>query len=145
MAPTELLRRFGGYDENLRSCEDFDLWLRLLADGVTVHRIRLPLYIYHHNPRGLSQDYKSIGRWELEVIGKLVKSGGMGAPLSLKVGTVWAVWLTRQFARAEKTRNTELFELANTQMHRLESWPCLRWAVRLLASLRLLGLYQFVR
>ena len=55
MATTALLRTIGGYDSSLRSCEDFDLWLRLLACGYRVQRLRRPLYIYHQNPAGLSQ------------------------------------------------------------------------------------------
>ena len=36
----------GGYDEGMRTCEDWDLWLRITESFVAVH-IPEPLHIYH--------------------------------------------------------------------------------------------------
>jgi glycosyltransferase involved in cell wall biosynthesis len=145
MAHTALLKSMGGYDPELRSCEDFDLWLRLLMGEVTVHRIRLPLYIYHQNPRGLSRDYRSIGHWELEVISRLARSGWIGDPASLKVGTVWAMWLAKQYARGASTGDPVLAKLADAQLHRLSMWPYLKMILKIFAAIRFLGLYRFIR
>ena len=144
MAPTALLKEFGGYDKTLRSCEDFDLWLRLLAGGVVVHRVQLPLYVYHQNPRGLSKDYLSIGRWELEVVGRLAHTGWIGEPTSLKVGTVWAMWITRQYIRSEKAGDPELVRLADAQLNELASWPFLKRIVQVLVASRLIGLSRYI-
>lgn len=145
MAHTALLKSMGGYDPELRSCEDFDLWLKLLAGGVTVHRIRLPLYIYHQNPNGLSRNYRSIGRWELEVVSRIARSGWIGEPASLKVGTVWAIWLAKQYVRGLNTGDPGLVKLADVQLHRLSMWPYLKFILKVLAASRFLGLYRFVR
>ncbi len=64
----ELFWKMGGYDERLRSCEDFDLWLRLLEKGTMVSVSMLPLYFYRINPLGLSRNQMAISFWETEVI-----------------------------------------------------------------------------
>ena len=145
LAPTDLLRSFGGYDTSLRSCEDFDLWLRLLSGGVTVCRVRLPLYFYYENPRGLSKNYSSIGRWELAAVERLVARGSAGPADSWRVGLLWWVWIARQFARAEKTGDAELRRLAREQLPRLAPWPLMQYSLGLLASFRMLGLHRFIR
>ena len=52
---TELLRRFGGYDESLRNAEDYDLLVRLVQAGVESFRIPVPLYRYYFEGDNLSQ------------------------------------------------------------------------------------------
>ncbi len=145
MVHTALLKSMGGYNPKLRSCEDFDLWLKLLAGGVVVHRIQLPLYIYHQNPNGLSRNYRSIGQWELEVISRLARSGWIGEPASLKVGTVWVIWLAKQYVRGLKNDDPELVKLADAQLHRLSMWPYLKMTLEGLVASRFLGLYRFLR
>lgn len=44
---TAVVRDVGGYDENLRNCEDLDLFLRLERNGVKGIRLPIPLYRYH--------------------------------------------------------------------------------------------------
>lgn len=43
------IREAGMFDENIRSCEDFDLWLRIVKNGgrIVYHRDRLALYRRH--------------------------------------------------------------------------------------------------
>lgn len=145
MAPAALLRQLGGYDAGLRSCEDFDIWLRMLAAGIVVNRIRLPLYIYHDNPAGLSRNYAAIGRWETQVIDKLVAGGSLGSPQSLRVGTVRTMWLVRQYARAFRTGDPELYAQAASRLQGLRPWPVLLLATRAFVAARLFGLHRFVR
>ena len=68
LGPKHLLLKHGGFDTTLRSCEDYDLWLRLLSVGVTVKDIGQPLYLYYFNPLGLSKNANEISHWELETI-----------------------------------------------------------------------------
>lgn len=132
MAPVALLRSAGGYDESLRSCEDFDLWLRLLAQGVTVKRVRLPLYLYHDNPAGLSKRYRDITEYELRVVRKFLESGQLGRPDSLRAGLVLSVWLLRQRWRAEALADPDLREQAASNIKAIlaPGWPMLAAIVR---------------
>ena len=40
------IQNSGGYDESMRTCEDWDLWLRVTESFVAVH-IPEPLHVYH--------------------------------------------------------------------------------------------------
>ena len=42
----EALSSSGGYDEEMRTCEDWDLWLRITESFVAIH-IPEPLHVYH--------------------------------------------------------------------------------------------------
>jgi glycosyltransferase involved in cell wall biosynthesis len=44
---TDLLRKIGGYDNNLRNCEDYDLIVRLMQAGHEGYYLPLPLYRYY--------------------------------------------------------------------------------------------------
>ena len=44
---TSALNKIGGYDEELRNCEDFDLILRLQKSGSRGYYLPLPLYRYY--------------------------------------------------------------------------------------------------
>jgi glycosyltransferase involved in cell wall biosynthesis len=141
MAPVELLRASGGYDESLRSCEDYDLWLRLLARGTEVREVLLPLYIYHFNSAGLSRRYRDIAGYELAVVRKLLDSGGVGNPDSARAGSVLAVWLLRHALRAERVGDPVLRADVESNLRALLAprWPWLTVAVRLC---RALGLHR---
>jgi glycosyltransferase involved in cell wall biosynthesis len=52
---TYLLRSLGGYDEDLRNAEDYDLLVRLVQAGVEGFRIPVPLYRYYIEGENLSQ------------------------------------------------------------------------------------------
>jgi glycosyltransferase involved in cell wall biosynthesis len=119
MAHAGLLRSVGGYDTSLRSSEDFDLWLRLLAGGVTVRRIRLPLYLYHDNPEGLSRRYRNIAESELQVVRKFVSAGHAGDPESLHAATILGVWLLRHFLRAKALSDPALRQQAQQNLSQL--------------------------
>lgn len=140
MAPAELLRRAAGYDASLRSCEDFDLWLRLLTAGCCVKRIHRPLYFYHQNPAGLSRRYHDIARWELAVVEKFTTS--RGAVDDLRTGTIWTVWVLRHFARAAVLADPALHAQVKNELVRLEKWPLLCWLVKLIAASGILKLWQ---
>ena len=138
MATTALLRTIGGYDSSLRSCEDFDLWLRLLACGYRVQRLRRPLYIYHQNPAGLSRRYQDIARWELAVVEKHIANHAPGDSGGLRTGAIWAAWLLRHFARASVMSDPILYRQAEDNLARLNCWPTLRSLVGAIAGSGLL-------
>ena|SRR6185436_18772418 len=138
MAETALLRKLGGYDASLRSCEDYDLWLRLLAQGFVVKRVRLPLYFYHDNPAGLSRRYRDIAQYELMVVRKFLGTSYFGPPDSLQAGSVLGVWLLRHALRAEALDDAVLREQADTNVRELLAprWPMLALLVRLARAIR---------
>ena len=50
--------RAGGY-RDLRNAEDWDLWIRMIRDGVVVHRTDHPTYLYRIRPDSLSYGHRS--------------------------------------------------------------------------------------
>ena len=50
------IREAGMFDENLRSCEDFDLWLRIVKNGGRIAYHRRPLVLYRRHEGSLSSD-----------------------------------------------------------------------------------------
>lgn len=57
------------YNPALRSCEDWDLYLRLLKANYRVLIIPLPLYLYYQNINGLSKaNIYNISYWETTVL-----------------------------------------------------------------------------
>lgn len=118
MAPKVLLQRVGGFDESLRSCEDFDLWFRLIEYGVPITRFKMPLYYYYFNSAGLSKNYRNISQWEIEVLKrKFSRDAGGEISKALQL-TVWTVWLCKHFARSEISSDEVLRNktIENTQL-----------------------------
>lgn len=50
------IREAGMFDESLRSCEDFDLWLRVVKNGGRIVYHRRPLVLYRRHEGSLSSD-----------------------------------------------------------------------------------------
>jgi glycosyltransferase involved in cell wall biosynthesis len=55
-ARMKAIRDAGMFDESLRSCEDFDLWLRIVMNGSKIIYHRRPLAIYRRHEGSLSSD-----------------------------------------------------------------------------------------
>jgi len=115
----DLILRHGCYDASLRSCEDFDLWLRLLQKGIKIKDIGRPLYLYYANPAGLSKNFLNISKWEVEAICRYVDR--TGEPwLQSRVGISTAlVWLIRQIMRCELKPNPDLDRQVSENIDRL--------------------------
>ena len=50
------IKQVGMFDEGLRSCEDFDLWLRIVKNGGRIAYHRQPLVLYRRHENSLSSD-----------------------------------------------------------------------------------------
>jgi hypothetical protein len=50
------IRAAGMFDESIRSCEDFDLWLRIVKNGGRIIYHRRPLVLYRRHEGSLSSD-----------------------------------------------------------------------------------------
>lgn len=146
MIHKETFIRIGGYDSKLRSCEDFDLWLRLLDSGVSIRKIRLPLYFYHFNANGLSQNYSNISFWELEVLKKYFSSSKLHDYCGTKAKIVFLVWLVRHFARAQTASDKNLEEITKkNEASLLGSSFFLRLGLLFLRKIQVLRLYSVFR
>jgi glycosyltransferase involved in cell wall biosynthesis len=108
MISRALLLSLGSYDERLRSCEDFDLWLRLLDAGVKVRQIQLPLYLYRYNENGLSRNSVNVSFWELQVLQKYFQRHGRDFLASPVDSRIWAFWLAKHIFRYELSLNHTL-------------------------------------
>ncbi len=67
LARTEVLRRFG-FDESLRSCEDFDCWLRFTAAGHRIGYHRKILVRYRKHNASLSANPTRMADYNLRVL-----------------------------------------------------------------------------
>jgi glycosyltransferase involved in cell wall biosynthesis len=134
----------GGYDETLRSCEDFDLWLRLLDAGITVLNIEWPLYLYRLNEQGLSRNLPDISYWELEVVKKYhARRCNHGQP-PFDEGRTLALWLFRHFVRYEQCRDPKLLHNTRDNLKLLEAWPSTRMALLLSQRIGLPWLFHCI-
>jgi glycosyltransferase involved in cell wall biosynthesis len=140
MISRELFLAQGGYDEALLSCEDFDLWLRLLDAGVPVLNIDLPLYLYRVNEHGLSRNRLAISRWELEVVRAYFARHRQGGAARRGEALTLAVWLFRHFVRCAQCHDSRLMQATLENLELLRPWPFARAALRLS---RALGLPRF--
>ncbi|WP_411822675.1 glycosyltransferase family 2 protein [Leptospira sp. 'Mane'] len=62
----ELWKNFGGFDENLQTCEDYDLWIRITSTGEKVGLLKEELLIRNGgHPDQLSSKYNAIERFRL--------------------------------------------------------------------------------
>jgi glycosyltransferase involved in cell wall biosynthesis len=66
----DTLVRIGMFDENLRSVEDFDLWLRIVQSGGRIVYHREPLARYRKRMGSLSSNAIAMGNSVLEVLTK---------------------------------------------------------------------------
>ena len=138
MISRQLLLDMNGYDESLRSCEDYDLWLRLLENGINVYKIELPLYFYFINKNGLSKNYLSISYWESEVVKKyFIRSEGefLGTYASVKV---WCWLMMKHIWRVEKSNNVELKMQTVKNINMLSDHPIIKTGLLFLVELRVM-------
>lgn len=110
MLSRELFLSLGGYDESLRSCEDFDFWLRILDAGIHVYDINLPLYLYRVNENGLSRNMLNISYWELEVVKKYYRRQRLAGRSPSGESITLGIWLFKHFVRYEYCRDRRLLE-----------------------------------
>jgi GT2 family glycosyltransferase len=65
----DAVRRLGGFDESLEACEDWDLWIRLCAEGTLVG-VPSVSTLYRAHAASMTEDVESIERARLRVNAK---------------------------------------------------------------------------
>lgn len=138
MAHKSLLLNVGGYDSDLRSCEDFDLWLRLIKEKVKIFNVELPLYRYYLNKQSLSQNYLGISNWEIQVLLKHFRRENAVLGESNWAARVWAFYVLKQMARFEASKDERLANLINLNRVQLDNFPVLSKTLQLIDASRLL-------
>ena len=68
------IRKAGMFDEDLRGCEDFDLWLRLAKNGGRIVYHRQPLALYRRHAGSLSSDRVWMMHYLLAVFEKCART-----------------------------------------------------------------------
>lgn len=144
MAHKSLLLKVGGYDSDLRSCEDFDLWLRLVKENIEIFNLKLPLYRYYFNQNGLSQNYWGISNWEIQALLKHFRREGVALSESSWAARVWAVYILRQMARLEVSKDERLAKLIEINLDKLANFPVLTTILWLIRVSRLPNVYAWL-
>ena len=68
---------FGGFDESMRACEDYDLWLRICAVEPVVFVETPQIYKYGGHADQLSRHYAAMDRFRVYALDKLLSDGGL--------------------------------------------------------------------
>lgn len=138
MIGRETFLELGGYDAALRSCEDFDFWLRLLDAGVPALKVELPLYLYRVNAAGLSRNYPAISHWELEALSRYFRRHDPAFPSRPDDARTWACWMLKHLLRCERCGDPALRAATRGNIARLQGFPLLRIGLGAVDRLRLL-------
>jgi len=109
MIKTDTLKKIGGYDSDLRSVEDFELWLRLLSNNITVYAVSLPLYLYYDTDHSLSKDKATIWKNMSNVVDKFMKNNDLKNKLLIQC--LWFILLAKEQVRAEILMDDDLKSL----------------------------------
>ena len=73
----DTIRNAGGFDERLRSCEDLDLWIRLVLKGGTIVYHRKVLVDYRQRPGSLSSAELDMLECKLKIFDSLTENGAL--------------------------------------------------------------------
>lgn len=138
MIGRQTLLDHGGYDESLRSCEDYDLWLRLMFSGIQPVEIKLPLYLYRINPQGLSRNREKISYWELKAIELHLRRTSTKFLTSFHDGKIWSVWQLRHLYRHELEPDPAYRQFIRQNIARLDKQLFLRLILTIIDRGRLM-------
>ena len=119
----ELLERLGGYDEELRVCGDYELWVRL-AQHSEVGLIQTPLLLVRRNAERYFDDVTALAELD-RMLAKLQRSAGgahLGALLRARRARVAA-----QLALAQARDNRKLGALGTLLSSAPRAWRFRPW------------------
>jgi glycosyltransferase involved in cell wall biosynthesis len=106
-ASSVLLRRnvfeeLGGFFEELRGTEDWDLWVRIAAAGYAIQVVRQPLVRYRFHSRGISRDYARMWVQRDGVIDRALQSPrGIGLDQATRRKIRARTWMTNGWEAAQ--------------------------------------------
>jgi glycosyltransferase involved in cell wall biosynthesis len=144
MAHKSLLLKMNGYAEDLHSCEDFDLWLRLINENVNIFYIKQPLYRYYFNKNGLSKNILEISKWEIQTLLKHFRREGVVLSESTWAARVWSFWVLKHIARFEACKDERLSSFIDVNLNELANFPGLFNILWLIKTSRVLKIFAWL-
>lgn len=145
MISRDLFEAIGGYDEDLRSAEDYDLWLRLLEVNIQVVLIQLPLYMWYFNPHGLSKNYYSMSVQEFSAVQKhLNRIKKNSQLLTLHNKLILFIFIVRQYYRYEKCLDSRLLTLAQQNHKNFRVSHSLSFMIKVILFSRILKIPTYL-
>lgn len=137
--------KMGGYDPNLRSCEDYDFNLRCLHNKMEIVNVELPLYFYRINLSGLSQNYNQISKWEMTVVEKNLKILLSENLRHLAADYIISFWLFKHMIRYERTLDAELYLNIHKNIKSLVNSDVMRILLKVVLGTRILRIIYFLK
>lgn len=125
----DTVRQAGGFDEQFRGPEDYDLWLRVVA-LVPVARLECVVSLYRHRPGSLSLDDRTFLPQVLKVIEKAYGKGGVFGQHRGRRRAIAYQWLCGAWSAAERG---DILRSCRCLATSLYHWP---WALDRSATLR---------
>lgn len=124
---TEAFKKVGNFDESRKSCEDWDMWLRLAAEYSFI-AVSKPQVLYRISSSSMSTNLLRMEAESMEVIEKACdRNPGYSSLLKrLSKGNIYKYLLFRSLNSSAKQQNT----LVNFKLF----WQCLRYDPSLLAT-----------
>lgn len=124
---TEAFKKVGNFDESRKSCEDWDMWLRLAAEYSFI-AVSKPQVLYRISSSSMSTNLLRMEAESMEVIEKACdRNLGYSSLLKrLSKGNIYKYLLFRSLNSSPKQENT----LVNFKLF----WQCLRYNPSLLAT-----------
>jgi len=80
----DVLLKLGGYDENFRCQDCYDIWLKIIQKYKVVN-INLPLFYYRQHDKSLTKKEEKILRTRAKIKAKHVKNRGVATPSVLAI------------------------------------------------------------
>ncbi len=119
----ELLDEVGGFDEDMAACEDYDLWLRVLARH-EVGLLNEPLAVRRAgHPGQLSATVAALDRFRILALAKLLADGSLGAARRTAAAEVMAgKCLVYGKGLARRGRHDDAAFFADAAQAALERW-----------------------
>lgn len=73
LSSRSMVARAGGFDVGLRSCEDWDMWLRLVFAGAELIPVRRVTALYRQHPESMSRNVRRMAQTRIAVMTRVMR------------------------------------------------------------------------